>query len=215
MSKVPETTVLRYAHHERRIRRQRIAKGLGFLSLFSLVVVITNILPLPTLPFRIQTTSRRVTKEWRDDVWPLRDQTPWDISTDFPHPRKLEYNVTEGTWLRLDVHPTTGDIVFDMIGDVYCIPGAEIGEGSRVTARPVLRGVPYDSDPHFSPTGDRLVYRSDAELGVENIWVMEWKGCSEMDVEGLVAHHGETPRQVRLREEGRLGGAHTFDWSEC
>jgi hypothetical protein len=43
--------------------------------------------------------------EWRDDVWPLRELTPWDISTDFPYNRILDFEVTEGTWLRLDVHP--------------------------------------------------------------------------------------------------------------
>jgi hypothetical protein len=42
---------------------------------------------------------------FKDDVYPLRPHTPWDISTDYPFPRKLEYDVTEGTWLRLDVHP--------------------------------------------------------------------------------------------------------------
>ncbi|KAF7790973.1 hypothetical protein EIP86_001932 [Pleurotus ostreatoroseus] len=123
--------------------------------------------------------------EWKDDVWPIREQTPWDISTDYPYPRLLEYEVSEGTWLRLDVHPKTGDIVFDMLGDLYCLPGesyltGEIKKSSR--AHPVLLGVPHDSDPHFSPDGTKLVYRSDAELGVENIWVTEWKGCEKMDV---------------------------------
>ena len=41
-----------------------------------------------------------------------------------------------------------------------------------------MLGVPHDSDPHFSPEGDRLVFRSDAELGVENIWVTPWNGCN-------------------------------------
>jgi hypothetical protein len=98
----------------------------------------------------------------------------------------LEYNVTEGTWLRLDVHPVSGDILFDMLGDIYCLPGGQaLGTKvmqSRIRARPVLVGIPYDSDPHFSPDGDRFVFRSDAGLGVENIWVSEWKGCDAMDV---------------------------------
>ncbi|KAF9025154.1 composite domain of metallo-dependent hydrolase [Hymenopellis radicata] len=110
-----------------------------------------------------------------DNVWPYREQTAaWDISTDFAYPRTLEYDVEEGTWLRLDVHPVSGEIVFDMLGDLYCLVSG--------TAHPILVGVPYDSDPHFSPDGDRLVFRSDAELGVENIWVMPWTGCAAMDV---------------------------------
>jgi hypothetical protein len=96
----------------------------------------------------------------------------------------LEYDVEEGTWLRLDVHPTSGDIVFDMVGDLWCLPGEQALRASdaSIKARPILLGIPHDSDPHFSPNGDRIVFRSDAELGVENIWVMEWKGCDEMDL---------------------------------
>ncbi|EKM56016.1 uncharacterized protein PHACADRAFT_209515 [Phanerochaete carnosa HHB-10118-sp] len=122
--------------------------------------------------------------EWKDDVWPLRPPTPWDISTDFPYPRKLDYDVTQGTWIRLDVNPKSGDIVFDMLGDTYCIPASAYkdGVGERTRARPVLLGVPHDSDPHFSADGSKVVFRSDAQLGVENIWMTTWKGCDAMDV---------------------------------
>ncbi|KAK0224984.1 hypothetical protein EDD85DRAFT_980078, partial [Armillaria nabsnona] len=164
--------------------------------------------------------------------------THWDISTDFPFPCLLEYDVEEGTWLRLDVHPTTGDIVFDMIGDLYCISSKDAYDQSRsaATAGPILRGVPYDSDPHFSPEGDKIVFRSDAELGVENIWVMEWRVCEKMylmrqgsslsravefhheDDAFLVQGIKETPerRKSRLVREGRLE-AHrvtneTYQW---
>lgn len=121
---------------------------------------------------------------WEDNVWPIRQPTPWDISTDFPYPRKLEFDVEEGTWLRLDVHPKNGDIVFDMLGDLYCLPASSYlsTESSVTKARPILLGVPHDSDPHFSPNGELLVFKSDAELGVENIWITEWKGCDSMDL---------------------------------
>ncbi|KAF8842538.1 hypothetical protein BDN67DRAFT_965670 [Paxillus ammoniavirescens] len=127
--------------------------------------------------------------EFKDDIFPLRPQDPWDISTDFPHPRTLAYDVEEGTWLRLDVHPISGDVVFDMVGDIYCLPAsayskASLMSGIKTQAVPVLTGVPHDSDPSFSPEGDRLAFRSDAGLGVDNIWVMPWAagGCSAMDV---------------------------------
>ena len=126
-------------------------------------------------------------EQWKDDTWPLREHTPWDISTDFPYPRLLEYDVTEGTWLRLDVNPKTGEIVFDMLGDLYCLPETAYSRSALASdaftrAVPILRGVPHDSDPHFSPDGSRIVFRSDAGLGVENIWVKPWTGCSAMDV---------------------------------
>lgn len=122
---------------------------------------------------------------FKDDIWPIRQPTPWDISTDFPYPRRLEFDTTEGTWMRLDVHPHTGEIVFDLLGDIYCLPSSSYlngVEGAVTKARPVLLGVPHDSDPHFSPDGTILAFRSDAELGVENIWLAEWKGCDNMSV---------------------------------
>ncbi|EPQ51053.1 hypothetical protein GLOTRDRAFT_118109 [Gloeophyllum trabeum ATCC 11539] len=149
------------------------------------------------------------TNEWKDDVWPIRAQTPWDISTDYPYPRKLQYDVEEGTWLRLDVHPKTGDIVFDMLGDIYCLPASEYGQRSGTAptaARPVLLGVPHDSDPRFSPGGETVVFRSDAELGVENIWVMKWTSCEEMDVGSPRSGNDELREAVALgaREDEML-----------
>ncbi|KAF9501145.1 hypothetical protein BDN71DRAFT_1479710 [Pleurotus eryngii] len=121
--------------------------------------------------------------EWKDNIWPFREPMPRDISTDFPYRRILEYDVTEGTWFRLDVHPKTGDIVFDMVGDLYCLPAASHEQASGGTrAVPIMTGVPHDSDPHFSPVGESLVWRSDAELGVETIWVTSWNGCQSMDL---------------------------------
>ncbi|KAK7049435.1 hypothetical protein VNI00_006036 [Paramarasmius palmivorus] len=122
--------------------------------------------------------------EWQDDM-PYREQMWWDISTEYPYPRLVEYEVHEGTWLRLDVHPMSGDIVFDMLGDLYCIPGDEAYDTHRELsrrARPILLGVPYDADPRFSPKGDMLAFRSDAGLGVDNLWFMPWVGCNNMDV---------------------------------
>ncbi|KAL1720580.1 hypothetical protein EV715DRAFT_271890 [Schizophyllum commune] len=149
-------------------------------------------------------------RDWKDDVWPLREQTPWDISTDFPYPRRFEADVTEGTWLRLDVHPVSGDIVFDILGDIYCISADDKEVPAR--ARPILLGVPKEADAHFSPDGTRLAFRSDAGLGLDNIWVMPWRGLAEAlatrdsDEALLAAGTPETTerRQRRLLREGRL-----------
>ncbi|KAJ8474259.1 hypothetical protein ONZ45_g16009 [Pleurotus djamor] len=164
----------------------------------------------------VHVRSDSPSEEWKDNVWPYRQPMPWDISTDYPYKRALEYDVTEGTWLRLDVHPVTGDIVFDMVGDLYCLPASSYLSGSFDVTRavPILRGVPFDSDPHFSPDGTRLAWRSDAGLGVENIWVTSWTGCEDMDLRPtipsraspeLVAaldfqHEDETLLAERVRE---------------
>lgn len=140
--------------------------------------------------------------EWKDDIWPIRQPSPWDISTDFPYPRTLEYDVQEGTWLRLDVHPVTSDIVFDMAGDIFCIPGNKYrhtNSGSIARAHPILLGVPHDSDPHFSPQGDSIVFRSDAELGVENIWIMKWTGCENMNVRPVQVEQGPLMDALELK----------------
>jgi hypothetical protein len=159
-------------------------KALKYLLLLSIAAILSTFLPFLRSQFgftRIPTPF--ADPEWKDNVWPIREQTPWDISTDYAYPRVVEFDVTEGTWLRLDVSPT-GDIVFDMLGDVYCLPSAEVSAagGTPVTARPILLGVPHDSDPHFSPAGDRIVFRSDAGLGLENIWVKPWAGCEAADL---------------------------------
>ena len=172
---------------QRRPTRGRLLR-LGQITLLCCLVVQTYTL-FPNLTRLsqkdIRATSSEPTKEWKDDVWPIRELTPWDISTDFAYPRKFSVDVDEGTWLRLDVHPSSGEIIFDMLGDIYCLPASAYLNprfGYNERARPVLLGVPYDSDPHFSPDGSKFVFRSDAELGVENIWVSNWKGCDNMDL---------------------------------
>jgi hypothetical protein len=147
--------------------------------------------------------------EFADDDFPLRAHEPWDISVDFPYPRTLSYEVTEGTWLRLDVHPVSGDIVFDMAGDVYCLPGdAYLGATGRVEGRteavPVLTGVPHDADPRFSPAGDKLAFKSDAGLGADNLWVMPWaaEGCTAMDVRAHVSSSHEL--ELKIHDEEQL-----------
>jgi hypothetical protein len=196
--------------HAKPARKLRGARILAYLSLLSIAAVLSTVLSAPWAFFR-ETNLRRVSvkqvdpaSEWKDNIWPIREQTPWDISTDYQYPRLLEYDVREGTWLRLDVNPTSGDIVFDMLGDIYCLPGNEVSEAASersVHARPVLRGVPHDTDPHFSPDGNRFVFRSDAELGIENIWISEWKGCDAMDISIMNTRDKEL--QMALRVEAQ------------
>ncbi|TFK34840.1 hypothetical protein BDQ12DRAFT_688936 [Crucibulum laeve] len=228
-------------------KRQQLQRAVSYLALFTVAVILSSILPTPWSLWRVNSSSNVAfsiaqadpASEWNDNVWPLRSQTAWDISTDFPYPRTLEYDVEEGTWLRLDVHPKSGDVVFDMVGDLYCLPGSNAYKQEKTIARPILVGIPHDSDPRFSPEGDRLVFRSDAELGVENIWVTEWKGCKEMDLthangknaafqaaleskqqhDGLLAQGVKETREkkfLRLSREGRLGAQRvtneTYRW---
>ncbi|KAJ7155426.1 hypothetical protein C8R43DRAFT_1126083 [Mycena crocata] len=156
-------------------------KILKYLVLFSVAAILSTFLPF----FRNQSFSTApkplAVPEWKDNVWPIRDQAPWDISTDYAYPRVLEFDVTEGTWLRLDVS-NSGDIIFDMLGDIYCLSVSDVAAGTVSDARPVLLGVPHDSDPHFSPDSGAIVFRSDAGQGLENIFVKPWSGCEAADL---------------------------------
>ena len=200
-----------YPPPSRTKRQPKIFHTVKYLLLLSLALTLSTLLPTPWSLTQSLTRSLRYSNpksltsddpasEWKDDIWPLRPQTPWDISTSYPFPRVLEYDVQEGTWLRLDVHPKSGDIVFDMLGDLYCLPGQAYSrsQGSVDVAKayPILLGVPHDSDPHFSPEGERIVFRSDAELGVENVWVMRWTRCEEMNVRPMLGIAGDVNEEL-------------------
>ncbi|KAJ7917481.1 hypothetical protein B0H13DRAFT_2231389 [Mycena leptocephala] len=135
--------------------------------------------------------------EWKDNVWPIREQTPWDISTDYAHPRLVEFDVTEGTWLRLDVSPRATSSL------ICSVTGERGGRRCHYGASHLL-GVPHDSDPHFSPNGDRIVFRSDAGLGLENIWVKPWAGCEAADLRPIDHDENLLSQGVRETEERRV-----------
>lgn len=80
--------------------------------------------------------------------------------------RNFSFDLTEGSWIALDVSPDGEKIIFDFLGDLYTIPMAG-GEATQIT-----KGFPFDSQPRFSPDGKHAVYISD-ESGGENVWTVE------------------------------------------
>jgi Tol biopolymer transport system component len=83
--------------------------------------------------------------------------------------RKVEFTADEGTWLSLDVSPDGKTIIFELLGDIYAVP-IEGGE-----ARALTTGLPFDSQPKFSPDGNWIAFLSDRD-GVENLWLMKADG---------------------------------------
>tara|TARA_Y100000748_G_scaffold47647_2_gene36189 strand:- start:9487 stop:12660 length:3174 start_codon:yes stop_codon:yes gene_type:complete len=85
-------------------------------------------------------------------------------------PTKLiEFTTDEGTWINIDVSPNGKYIVFDLLGDIYLLT---IG---KTKALRITDGMAYDTQPQFSPDGNKIVFLSDRS-GSENLWLIEIEG---------------------------------------
>ncbi len=100
-----------------------------------------------------------------------KDQKKWDVAAPPMKTRAVPVNVSEGTWMNLDVSPDGRTIAFDLLGDIYTIP---IGGGR---ARRISAGLPYETQPRFSPDGRQIAFTSDRGGG-ENIWLMNVDGSN-------------------------------------
>ena len=76
----------------------------------------------------------------------------WDIESPPGATVQQEIDVTEGTWINLDVSPDGNQIVFDLLGDLYLMPitGAH---GTKAPTK-LTSGVAWDMQPRFSPDLD-------------------------------------------------------------
>ncbi|HEY8180784.1 MAG TPA: amidohydrolase family protein [Thermoanaerobaculia bacterium] len=99
----------------------------------------------------------------------------WDVSKP-PGPRHdVPIDVTEGTWLNLDVSPDGKEIAFDLLGDIYTIP---IGGGE---AKAITSGIAWDMQPRYSPNGKWIAFTSD-RAGGDNIWIVDRDGSNPKQV---------------------------------
>jgi Tol biopolymer transport system component/imidazolonepropionase-like amidohydrolase len=98
-----------------------------------------------------------------------------DINVPRPDARKVAFDVSEGTWMSVDVSPDGTTIAFDLLGDLYTMP---IGGG---TATGITRGPAYDYHPRFSPDGASIAFTSD-ENGMENLWLVDRDGRNRREL---------------------------------
>lgn len=99
------------------------------------------------------------------------DDETWYVNEPHGPCDTLRFEVKEGTWLSLDVHPNGQSLVFDLLGDLYTLPMAG-GRATRLTSGPA-----WDFQPRWSRDGKSILFTSDRS-GVENIWMMDASGGS-------------------------------------
>lgn len=103
--------------------------------------------------------SAKPKKPAKDDKWDVSKPKGVENATNAP------IDVTEGTWMNVDVSPDGATLAFDLLGDLYVMP-IEGGD-----AKPVTSGLAWDMQPRFSPDGKWLAFTSDRGGG-DNIWVI-------------------------------------------
>jgi imidazolonepropionase-like amidohydrolase/Tol biopolymer transport system component len=100
-----------------------------------------------------------------------KKEEKWDVNNPPGPSKEVAIDVTEGTWMSVDVSPDGKEIVFDFLGDLYTIPMAG-GEAKALT-----HDIAWQMQPRYSPDGKTIAYTSD-QGGGDNIWVMNRDGSN-------------------------------------
>jgi Tol biopolymer transport system component/imidazolonepropionase-like amidohydrolase len=110
----------------------------------------------------------RATADEEKEEWPI--ESPPGPSIEQP------IDVSEGTWITVDVHPSGCELVFDLLGDIYVMPitGAD---GSDCYPEKLTSGIAWDMQPRFSHDGEWIAFTSDRNgkggKAGDNIWIIE------------------------------------------
>ncbi len=99
----------------------------------------------------------------------------WNVDTPGFPTTEVPLDVTEGTWMSLDVSPRGDEIVFDLLGDLYTVPLAG-GEAKALT-----HGLSWDMQPRYSPDGRFIAFTSDRGGG-DNLWIVKRDGTDPQAV---------------------------------
>ncbi len=99
----------------------------------------------------------------------------WDVSQPFLPSDTMEFDVTEGTWMTVDVSSDGKAIVFDLLGDIYTMPIMG-GEATLISG-----GFSWEIQPRWSPDGKQILFTSDRGGG-DNIWTMNSDGSNRHQI---------------------------------
>ena len=105
-----------------------------------------------------------------------KEEPKWSVEEP-PGPTSQQViDVSEGTWVSVDVHPSGNEIVFDLLGDLYVMPisGAD---GAERSPEKLTSGIAWDFQPRFSHDGNWVAFTSDrdgrSDKSGDNIWIIE------------------------------------------
>ncbi|MBV1911733.1 MAG: amidohydrolase family protein [Kangiellaceae bacterium] len=131
-------------------------------KLFSIII-------LAVMAFSVQAADKSIKEA------DSKDSDKWDVN----HPPGEAYfadiDVTQGTWMNVDVSPDGKTILFDLLGDLYVMP-VEGGEAKALTDT-----IAWEMQAKFSPDGNRIAFTSD-QGGGDNIWIMDLDGTNQQQV---------------------------------
>ena len=114
------------------------------------------------------TAKASVDSEEKEPAWSI-EQPPGPLS-------QQQIDVSEGTWISVDVSPNGKEIVFDLLGDLYVMPisGAD---GEERFPEKLTSGIAWDFQPRFSHEGNWIAFTSDRDgkdgKSGDNIWIIE------------------------------------------
>ena len=106
----------------------------------------------------------------------VKKDDKWLIESPPGPQREQPIDVSEGTWLTVDVSPDGKEIVFDLLGDLYVMPiGGADGAGGKFPKK-LTSGIAWDMQPRFSHDGEWIAFTSDRNgksgRAGDNIWVI-------------------------------------------
>lgn len=104
-------------------------------------------------------------------AYAVADPVAWDITAPTVPTKQVPIDVTEGTWMNVDVSPDGKTVLFDLLGDLYLMPMTG-GAPTRIA-----EGMAVEHQARFSPDGRRIVFTSDRS-GAENLWLMDVDGSN-------------------------------------
>jgi imidazolonepropionase-like amidohydrolase/Tol biopolymer transport system component len=104
-----------------------------------------------------------------------KEKLTWDVNHPPGEKYFAEINVSEGTWMNVDVSPDGKTILFDLLGDLYLMPV----DGGK--AKPLTHSIAWEMQAKFSPDGKQIAYTSD-QGGGDNIWIMDVDGTNQRQI---------------------------------